>query len=125
MKFLLDTHIFFWWCENNPVLGKKVIPLITNASHEIFVSTASLWELIIKEKIGKLRLPADILQTLERNKFKELSISLSHLATLRELPLHHRDPFDRLLIAQSKSEHIPILTRDKEFGLYHVEIIWA
>ena len=125
MKFLIDTHIFFWWCEGNPILGEKTSLLIREASNEILVSTASLWELIIEEKTGKLKLPKNILSLIETNQFAELPVTISHLETLRTLPLHHRDPFDRLLIAQSKAERIPIITKDKEFGLYDSKIIWA
>lgn len=91
---------------------------------EVSVSIASLWEIAIKSGLGKLRAPDDLPERVERLGFELLALTLDHAWGVRSLPLHHRDPFDRLLIAQAQLEHLPIVTADTAFDAYDVDVIW-
>ena len=129
MKVLLDTHIFLWWCLENPKLSSKAQTIILNPNAEIYLSMASVWEMAIKISVGKLKLPGVDLEDfvskeLEADHIRILPISLPHLYYLPKLPLRHRDPFDRILIAQSVIEKIPLLTEDGKIKSYdqHVKL---
>jgi PIN domain nuclease of toxin-antitoxin system len=128
MRLLLDTHVFIWYILDIQKLSTTVRVLIDDKNNEIMLSTASLWEMAIKQSIGKLNfhLPFSIFikQQLSQNNFSLLNINLDHLAVVATLPLHHRDPFDRLLIAQSIVENIPILSVDSAFDTYPIERLW-
>lgn len=128
MKILLDTHVFLWWIEDNPQLSDVARAAIEDGAHELFFSAASGWEIAIKSQIGKLRLPDNleqfITEQLFRNNFAVLPIQLSHTLHVHALPLLHRDPFDRILIAQSTIEKMPILTIDSQISQYKVQTIW-
>ncbi len=119
MNLLLDTHTFLWWVTDDPSLSTVVHTLIANPENTIYFSVISAWEIMIKSQTGKLVLPE-----LVANQFKTLSVELSHVLNLATLPSHHRDPFDRLLIAQSHSENIPIATMDALITQYPVNVIW-
>ena len=126
MKVLLDTHAFIWAITDERRLSPRARSLI--ASSELWWSVVSLWEAIQKAQVGKLslQLPAGPFLTgeLSSNHVRLLPVSLSHVLRVEELPLHHRDPFDRLLIAQSIEEGWPIITADPWFARYPVDVIW-
>ena len=127
MEYLVDTHILLWYLDGNTALPENIAHLIDN-SERIIVSTASLWELTIKASLNKVELSnslEQIQQVINRNKkFKILNISFAHLNILSGLPHHHRDPFDRLLIAQAISENLTIISADRHFESYPVKITW-
>jgi len=126
MKVLLDTHTFIWAITDERRLSPRARSLI--ASSELWWSIVSLWEAIQKAQVGKLSLPlpagAFLTAELSSNHVRLLPVSLSHVLRIEELPLHHRDPFDRLLIAQSIEEGWPIITADPWFAHYPVDVIW-
>ena len=123
MRLLIDTQIFIWAVMDSPKLGLKAREIILSAD-EVIVSAASIWEIAIKTKIGKLEGdPAEFVEAIATSGFRELKISGVHSAKVHELPLHHRDPFDRILIAQALEENLTILTHDHAFVSYDVPIM--
>ncbi len=128
MKLLLDTHTFIWFIDGNPKLAESARKFIENLANERFLSTASLWEMSIKVSLGKLEIPLPFTKLVSEhiygNAMSLLYIAPEHLDTLRTLPFHHRDPFDRLLIAQSLSEQIVLLSRDEAFDAYPIKRYW-
>jgi PIN domain nuclease of toxin-antitoxin system len=126
MKVLLDTHAFIWALTDEERLSPKARRVMV--SSELWWSVVSLWESIQKAQIGKLSLPLPagpfLTGELSSNHVRLLPVTLSHVLRVEELPLHHRDPFDRLLIAQSIEEGWPIITADPWFSRYPVEVIW-
>ncbi len=128
MQILFDTHAFLWWIEDDPQLSDVARAAIEDGANELFFSAASGWEIAIKTQIGKLRLPENLEQfvigQLHRNDFTVLPIHLSHTLHTYSLPLLHRDPFDRILIAQGVIEQMPLLTIDPQVSQYGVETIW-
>lgn len=128
MRLLIDTHIFIWYILDIQKLSAIVRALIDDEDNKILFSTASVWEMAIKQSIGKLSfyLPFEVFikQQLSLNDFNLLNIKINHLAVVATLPFHHRDPFDRLLIAQSLVEKIPILSVDSAFDAYPIERLW-
>jgi PIN domain nuclease of toxin-antitoxin system len=126
MKVLIDTHVLLWGLQNEEKLSRRVQTLLPAA--DLWISVASLWEIIAKAQIGKLTLPTpvgDYLSTkLKANGLLILQITFDHVKRVEALPLHHRDPFDRILIAQSLEENLPVITADPLFKQYPVEIIW-
>ena len=124
MRLLLDTNAFVWWRDESPRLSERVREEIGDPDNEISISITSLWEITIKRSLGKLRFLQDFEEVLAEEEFTLLPIGYPHLRALAALPLHHRDPFDRLLIAQSISERIPVATTDRRFAGYGVEVLW-
>lgn len=127
MSYLLDTHTFLWYIDGNPRLSVKIAEIIRDPDLVKYVSIASLWEIAIKTGKDKLTLtrPFETLpEYINVNGFVTLSIQPKHLFLLKELPKHHGDPFDRLLIAQAHSENLTIISAHKEFQPYPVPIIW-
>jgi PIN domain nuclease of toxin-antitoxin system len=128
MRLLLDTHAFLWFVLNDPLLSATALSLIADPSNEILVSPASYWEISIKISIGKYALnePVDhfFAREITTNQFDILSIQPHHVAPLTSLPFHHRDPFDRLLIAQAMVERIPLVSADAVFDSYPVQRFW-
>jgi PIN domain nuclease of toxin-antitoxin system len=127
VKALLDTHALLWWLSDDPTLSARARRAIAGTDNEIFVSPASAWEMTIKNKRGKLdvqdlldRLPQEI----EEEGFLVLPISIEHGLRAGALPEHHRDPFDRMLIAQAQAEHLPIVSNDTVFDSYGIKRIW-
>jgi len=120
MNLLLDTHIILWWLKDAPVLSTKHKELLSNPEHVCFISAASIWEISIKSAIGKLEIPDSYIEELQMEGFQELPIHWKHTNMVKYLPLHHRDPFDRLLIAQAKIENLTLLTVDNHIQLYDV-----
>jgi PIN domain nuclease of toxin-antitoxin system len=127
MKALLDTHAFLWALAGDPRMSHHARDIFAG-SDRLALSIASIWEILIKVESGKLKFPQPagpyLLSRMAENRIETLSISIDHLLALERLPLHHRDPFDRILIAQSMEENWPIITADRIFKKYPVEIIW-
>lgn len=125
---LLDTHTFLWFINEDSQLSEKARALIEDLSDPPVLSVASLWEIAIKVSTGKLNLiqPFEILIPLQMSEYRigRLDISIFHLAEVARLPFHHRDPFDRLLIAQARVERMPIVSRDTAFDTYDIERLW-
>jgi PIN domain nuclease of toxin-antitoxin system len=128
MKLLLDTHTFIWFIMGSPNLSTRARALIEDVANEQFLSVASLWEIAIKLSIGKLTLssPFDVLipPQLSLNGFELLNIEIEHAAVVATLPFHHRDPFDRLLIAQAMVENMSIVSIDAVLDAYPVARLW-
>jgi PIN domain nuclease of toxin-antitoxin system len=125
MRLLLDTHVLLWWLDDRPALGRAAKDLISQGDNDVFVSAISAAEIALKSSIGKLRLPEDLEQQLDDNAFEPLPLRMSHGLALQGLPLHHRDPFDRLLIAQATCEDLAVVTADRAFSAYEVRIVDA
>lgn len=123
MKILLDTHILLWWMGGHSCLSKKAIQVIGDRENIIFVSAATAWEISIKKALGKLECPDNLEEMLLENGFQSLSITVSHALLAGALPFHHMDPFDRLLVAQSKIEGLILLTQDEKQTLYDAQTL--
>ena len=128
MRLLLDTHSFLWFVGGDSSLSVPARLLIEDADHSVLLSVASVWEIAIKVSLGKLHLeqPLDVLipQQLLMNHIELLGITLQHAAVVAKLAFHHRDPFDRLLIAQAIAEQIPVISHDPAFDAYPVQRRW-
>jgi len=128
MRALLDTHTFLWWNLDDPQLSISAREFIAKGDNEIFLSAASAWEIAIKAARGRLTLPEPpdqyVAERMRQHRFSALPIELSHALEVYRLPAIHQDPFDRLLIAQSLLEGMPILSMDPEISRYQVEVIW-
>ena len=120
MKFLIDTHLLLWWLTDSEQLSQTARDIIQATEPTIFISAASVWEMRIKQAIGKLKLPKNFAEVLEEQPFERLSITVDHTHKVSELPMHHKDPFDRLLIAQATLDDLTILSHDKIFEQYKV-----
>lgn len=127
-KYLLDTHIFIWWIQDNKQLSKKAKKLISDPANEIYISSASIWEMSIKCKLGKLEIKDYSEEFLKKqiidNSFSFLPISLQHAFRIYELTIFHKDPFDHMLIVQTQIENCAIITKDKLFENYDIKIEW-
>ena len=127
MRFIIDTHIFLWALTDDAKLRKKARLLVEDVDNQLVLSIASLWEMAVKVSIGKLeqkRTFAELVEVGVRGKgIGLLSITPEHLDAVVTLPLHHRDPFDRLIIAQGIAEALPILTNDEVFAAYPVKLL--
>ena len=127
INYLLDTHILLWWLFDDPKLDTTCRDIIRNPKHRILVSSASAWEIATKHRIGKLpeakQLVADYVQILQQAKFFELSMTVAHALRAGSLPIAHRDPFDRMLIAQAELENLPLLTYDNAFQTGLIQVI--
>jgi PIN domain nuclease of toxin-antitoxin system len=128
MKAILNTHAILWWVTNNPQLSQTVRNIIADSDNTLYLSVASSWEIIIKFNTEKLPLPEPPTQFIQSclsvNRFESLAIDLPHVLQINTLPDHHKDPFDRILIAQAQVENIPILTVDRMIIEYPVQTIW-
>lgn len=118
MRLLLDTHILLWWLDANPLLPQEAIGLIRNPENTIFVSAVSHLEIWIKQSLGKLRLPPDFLDRLAGEGFESLPLTASQTVRLGQLEWLHRDPFDRMLVAQAQAENLILLTADEVLAGY-------
>ena len=128
MRVLLDTHAFLWWIADSPKLSDDAREIIANEQNEPVFSVVSAWEIAIKAGVGKLELPGSpekfVTEQLSRNALDILPIHVRHALGVHGLPDHHRDPFDRLLIAQAMAENIAILTADPLVTTYPVQTVW-
>ncbi len=120
MNLLLDTHVFYWWNQAPDRLGKQALEAISDPHNRIFVSAASVYEIAYKRNQNKLRWPGNISQQIQANDFSGLPITPAHADAAGQLPPHHRDPFDRLLIAQAQVEQLTLATRDSAMRSYQV-----
>ena len=124
MNLLLDTHVFLWAVDNNPNLSPAAREAIVDGHNIVYVSAATAWEISIKRVIGKLRIPqSDYLEELRLHRLTPLSITTEHVLAVENLPPHHKDPFDRMLIAQAQEEKLTLVTRDPRMKVYDVRII--
>jgi len=118
VRLLLDTHVFLWWCADDPRLEEAERTAIRKGANEVFLSAASVWEMAIKQALGRLEIPEPASAAARRLGIEPLSVAFDHAeATLRLPPLHH-DPFDRLLLAQAKVEGLTLVTRDPQVRSY-------
>ena len=119
-RLLLDTHVVLWALDDHPKLSLKARSAITDPANEVFVSAASIWEIAIKRSLGKLQAPDSITSWVEASGFLELAVTSFHAEQAGGLPFHHRDPFDRMLVAQAQAEGLIIVTADQHIRLYGV-----
>ena len=128
MKLLLDTHTFLWINEGSGRLSQTVKDLCSSGEHEFYLSIASPWEMQIKNQLGKLSLAMPIDELINKNRQENniqlLPIDLAHISYLEQLPAHHKDPFDRIIIAQAIIEELTVITVDHAFSDYSVPVIW-
>ncbi len=125
---MLDTHTWLWWITEPERVPRRASSVIESGDNEVLISVASSWEIAIKYAIGKLKLPEPpeefVPRRLARDGIGTLHIEHRHALHVASLPLHHHDPFDRILIAQAQLEGIPIITADPKFSAYEVEVMW-
>jgi PIN domain nuclease of toxin-antitoxin system len=128
MKVLLDTHAFLWLITGDDRLSENARQTFLNTQNSLFFSAASLWEICIKKSLGKISLKEGWFQTIQEemviNTVQWLPIEMTHCAEVTELPFHHRDPFDRMLIAQAIVEEMKLMSRDRRLSKYTIELIW-
>lgn len=128
MRLLLDTHVLLWWLTGDPRLSPRAHQLLRDGSNEVHLSAVSVAEMAIKAAKGRLELPipvdALVADIVEQDGFMPLPITVSHAAALESLPDHHRDPFDRLLVAQARVEDMGLLSADPQLRAYEVDVIW-
>lgn len=118
MRYLLDTHLLLWWLGQSALLSKEALDLIADPENHILYSTVSLWEIRLKQSLGKLKVPASLTEALTAQAFDVLPLRAEHTEGLVGLPWHHRDPFDRMLVAQAQAESIRLLTVDEPLSAY-------
>ena len=118
MQYLLDTNIFLWWLNGDKKLKPSMRAIIENSQNTIYVSIVTAWEISIKHKIGKIRLKTSLRRCFEVSPFEILTLNLEHIFHLDKLPLIHKDPFDRIILAQSQVENVTLLTGDKKIRQY-------
>ncbi len=127
-KILLDTQAFIWFYESNPFLSQKARATIEKTENDCFVSMATFWEMSIKMNLGKLNVKGlslqEFMDEVDEHRFFSLAISRQHILENEKLPLHHRDPFDRILISQAIVENWPIISSDDAFDNYQIQRIW-
>ena len=125
MDLLLDTHALLWWLGDDPKLGPNARARIEEPANSVYVSAAAAWEIAVKRAAGKLEAPGDIEEWLADEGFIELSIQVIHAVAAAELPPHHKDPFDRVMIAQARVEGLTLVARDDEIEKYDVRLLNA
>lgn len=123
MRLLLDTHVALWWLAGEPI-GEHAEQALGDASNEVLLSAAVVWEVAIKRSLGKLRAPPDFVPTILAAGARPLAVAVDHAAAVEELPWHHRDPFDRMLVAQAIVEGAAIVSRDEKLRPYEVRWVW-
>ena len=123
MKYLLDTHVLLWWLADDEALSDRAREAIANRTNLIFLSAASLWEIVIKQSLGKLELPSNWIESIAEESFTRLPIQWEHALAVRNLPELHRDPFDRLLLAQCVVEDLTFITHDAKLFDYDVRFL--
>ncbi len=124
MRVLLDSHVALWWLADDAALGPRCRDVVAGAD-EAYVSAVTPWELGIKQAIGKLTMPAGLVDALRAGGFLPLGIAVEHAERAPSLPPHHRDPFDRMLVAQAQLEGLTIVTADDALGAYEVTVVDA
>ena len=128
MNLLLDTHTLLWWHDSPKELSSQALDAIQNEENIVFISVVNAWEMQIKSQLNRLILPRGLEEIfsieVSDNAFSLLKVELAHVYALTALPLHHNDPFDRLLISQARAEELTIVSSDGEFGKYDVPLLW-
>lgn len=129
MKYLLDTVVWLWSLGPTEKIGKKGLEILNSGEEEIFFSAASAWEVAIKTRIGKFKLPENptiyVPKRLNEQGIRALPVTLTHALKVHDLDLHHNDPFDRLIVAQALIEDLVILTSDRSMARYPVDVVWC
>ena len=125
MNLLLDTHVLLWWLDDHPSLSRKAKDAVADGKNLVCVSAVVIWEIKIKEALGKLKIPRNFRNVIENQPFEMLDVKVEHAHAVGDLPPHHRDPFDRMLIAQARVEGLTIVTRDIHFRKYKIPLIEA
>lgn len=120
MNLLLDTHVLLWWLDDPRRLSSDAAAAIRDEGNEVFVSAAVVWEITIKKALNKLAAPNDIVDVISQNRFSRLAITIEQALAVEKLPMHHRDPFDRILVAQAMVEGMTLVHRDQEIAKYTV-----
>jgi PIN domain nuclease of toxin-antitoxin system len=123
MNLLLDTHVLLWWLDDHPSLSRRCRSAIADGNNLIFVSAAVIWEIRIKQALGKLKIPEGFREVLDRQAFNWLPIAVEHAHAIEGLPAHHRDPFDRMLVAQARVEGFTVVTHDAVFRKYKIAVM--
>jgi len=127
MQLLLDTHTIIWYVEDDPRLPGHIRRMLKNDFNDIYVSLISFWEISIKSRLGKLSMSkslADVVSSLDDNYFQFLTVHLDHIFCLNTLELHHKDPFDRMLLAQALAEDFALVSCDDVFDQYEIQRFW-
>jgi PIN domain nuclease of toxin-antitoxin system len=125
VRLLLDTHTLLWWLADDPRLAEQARTAMGDPANDAFVSAASAWEIAIKAGLGKVSMPDDLVEQLAANSFTALPVQMTHALAVRHLPDHHRDPFDRLLVAQAQIEGLTLVTADRSIPRYDVAVLAA
>jgi len=123
LNLLLDTHCLLWWLAADPRLSDAARAAIAEPEHTTFLSAVVLWEIRIKQALGKLDLPEGFREAVDEQRFAELPITLDHADAVGALPLHHRDPFDRMLVVQAQLSGLTIVTQDERIHAYDVAVL--
>jgi PIN domain nuclease of toxin-antitoxin system len=123
MRLLLDTHTLIWWLEGSKEIGKSVATVLRSAENVKFISVVSIWEMRLKASLKKLDLPKNFRAVLDEQPIEQLPVLVDHAHAFGELPLHHRDPFDRMLVAQAIVEGLTLVTRDERINAYGIPIL--
>jgi PIN domain nuclease of toxin-antitoxin system len=118
MRLLLDTHTFLWWVEDSPRLPRRFHAAIAEPANDVFVSAVTVWEIAIKRRTGRIAFSGGIVEEIRSHGFQPLPIALGHTEAVEDLPVFHRDPFDRMLVAQAMVEEIILLTVDAQIIKY-------
>jgi PIN domain nuclease of toxin-antitoxin system len=124
VRLLLDTHAALWWLSDDDRFGGRATTELADDTNQVLLSAAVIWEVAIKRSLGKLDAPSDLGATLVGAGAVALPVTLEHAAAVGELPWHHRDPFDRLLVAQAKIERAAVVSRDPVFERYEAPVVW-
>ena len=124
-RLLLDTHVLLWWLSDDPQLGQTTRQVIADPRNDVYISAASTWEISIKRSLGKLSAPEDMDSIIDNEGFDKLPITLFHGDQAGILPGHHKDPFDRMLVAQAQSEGLVVVTNDEKITRYGIRVMDA
>lgn len=125
MRLLVDSHVLLWWLQADPRLAAGAAEAMADGDNTLYLSAASVWELSIKQSIGKLRVDVDLRSHARDQGFTELPVTGAHATAIRDLPFHHKDPFDRMLVAQATVEGLTIVTADDAIAAYDVPLLPA
>ena len=124
MILLIDAHVLVWWLAGDQALSPEVRSAIADPANDVLVSAATIWELAIKRAKGKIRLPAELSAAVDAAGFSSVPVTAEDAETSAELPAHHQDPFDRMLVAQAMVEAAPLVTQDRQLARYGAPILW-
>jgi PIN domain nuclease of toxin-antitoxin system len=124
VKLILDTHAALWWLSGDERFGSAAEEHVADATNQVLLSAAVVWEVAIKRSLGKLEAPGDFAPTLLGAGARPLPVGLDHAAAVEQLPWHHRDPFDRLLVAQATVERAALVSADEALGAYGIRVVW-